>query len=108
MKTVKYVAEKGCKVKVAGEEYFGDKVIPVGDKGLNDEEIKNLLDKRFIRKIELDESGSGSSNTDGEKALEKMNKEELFAKAVELEIPVDESMTKAQLLQAIIDAEAKQ
>jgi len=90
MKTVKYQAEKGCKVKVNGKYYSGDDVIPTDN--ISDDELKRLIAERFIRKITLNDKsdegeGEGSGNG-GEKSLEEMTKKELKAKAKELGIDV--------------------
>jgi len=110
MKTVKYLAEKGCKVKVNGKYYSGDDVIPT-DK-ISEDELKNLIAARFIRKITLKEDdggGNGAGNGDGtgtggnagngdgagngggnsgEKSVDEMSKKELKAKAKELGLDV--------------------
>jgi len=106
MKSVKYLAEKGCKVKVNGKYYSGDDVIPT-DK-ISEDELKKLIAARFIRKITLKEddgngngagtgegnnagngdgAGNGGGNS-GEKSVDEMSKKELKAKAKELGLDV--------------------
>jgi len=113
MKTVKYVAEGSCKVKVGGVEYSGTMVIPVGgEKGLSDEDVKRLLKDKFIRKVELDEGGAQpASSPDGKKPGEtNKNKEKLIAKAKELGIETDENFCKLsedEMRQKIAEASEK-
>ena len=51
MKTVKYIAEQGCSIKIGGVEYSGDMVI----KGLSDEDTERYLKMRYIRKLQYTE-----------------------------------------------------
>ena len=108
MKTVKYIPEVGCKVKVGGIEYSGDMVIPIGGKGLADKDIERLLKDKFIRKIELNEGSNEKSNSKPEikfdvKQFEKMSKEELQIKAKELGIDIALIQDKAALIQKIME-----
>lgn len=111
MKTVKYLAEKGCKVKVDGKYYSGDDVIPT-DK-IGEEDIKKLIAARFIRKINLNEksdngdgdgTGNGAGNG-GEKSLEEMTKKELKAKAKELNVDVGFTDNEDEIRKKIKEAQ---
>ena len=106
MRTEKYLAEKGCKVKVGGVEYFGDKAIPVGDNGLSESDIKGLLARKFIRKIGFEESDNGDEslqqgNAEGKEAAKK---EKLLAKARKLGIEVPETATVAEIEKLLEEA----
>jgi hypothetical protein len=101
MKTVKYVAEQGCKIKVGGVEYSGTKVIPVGgEKGMSESDIKDLLARKFIRRIDLDES-CNETPKQGNEDKEAAKREKLLAKANDLEIDIPEDATNAEIEQAI-------
>jgi hypothetical protein len=108
MKTVKYVAEKGCKVKIAGKEYSGNMVIPVGKNGLSEAEAENLLKKRFIRKIEFSETDGNDSKGEGKKSdnPEEKAREELLKEAKELGFDFTPAATDDEIKQAIAKAKA--
>ena len=109
MKTVKYLAEKGCKVKVNGKYYSGDDVIPT-DK-ISEDELKNLIAARFIRKITLKEDdggGDGAGNGDGnggEKSIDEMSIKELKAKAKELGLDVGKTDNEEEIRRKIKEAQ---
>jgi len=123
MKTVKYLAEKGCKVKVNGKYYSGDDVIPT-DK-ISEDELKKLIAARFIRKINLNEksddgegegtgtgdnvgngdgAGNGGGNS-GEKPVDEMSIKELKAKAKELGLDVGKTDNEDEIRKKIKEAQ---
>lgn len=128
MKTVKYQAEKGCKVKINGKYYSGDDVIPTDKVG--EDELKKLIAARFVRKITLNEksndddkgdgngagtgtgdnagNGNGSGNGDGnsgEKSVDEMSKKELKAKAKELGLDVGFTDNEDEIRRKIKEAQ---
>ena len=104
METVRYVAESGCKVKIGGVEYSGTKVIPVGgEKGMSESDIKDLLGRKFIRNINLDESGNETSSQ-GNKDKEAAKREKLLVKAKEAGIEVSGEMTTAEIEKLLKEA----
>ena len=97
----KYVTR--CIVKKDHKEYPKGSII----ESLTEDEIERGLNEQWLEVFGNDEepaSASTASASKPAKSVEQMNKTELLAKADELKIKVDETLTKAELVQKITEA----
>jgi len=104
--SVKYIPFENTKVVIGGNTYQnnGDKIAILPVEKLKEDELKRLLDMKFIKKLEVDESGSPTVKKDKD-PLKKMSLDELVAKAIELEIQADNTMKPEELIQKIKEAQ---
>ena len=106
--SVKYIPYENTKVVIDHTTYQndGDKIAFLPVDKIGKDELQRLIDAKFIKKLEVDETGAPVGKKE-EDPLKKLSLDELVAKATELGIEANNTMKAKDLIQKIKEAQKK-